>query len=294
MAMDVEKPTSAAGRVTGSPTPITDYAVSSVCFRSYDFATALDVAGRLGFSAVDLVGLRGLCEHVPVNGGASEYRAAAQSFRRSGLRGSSLNADPGSFDGQDDASEVMQRIDRLLGFAAEIGVPLLVLPCGEKTDVIHSDPQLSRMGDALNRVAEKARSAGVRVAVEAPYFGRPVHDLERTGRFLDALDPAIELAYDVSHVEAADESVVGGWERFGDRVGIIHLRDAVSGNIRRVIGAGRVDFATFLQRVRADGFRGDMVLELETRDSPYSTKEEEVMAAVGYLEHIERNDTEIV
>jgi len=31
------------------------------------------------------------------------------------------------------------------------------------------------------------------------------------------------------------------------------------------------------------GYIGDIVLELETRDSPYSSKEEEITAAVDYL-----------
>ncbi|WP_301114064.1 hypothetical protein [Microbacterium sp.] len=32
--------------------------------------------------------------------------------------------------------------------------------------------------------------------------------------FLDALDPTIKLAFDVSHIEAADESVTGAWDLF--------------------------------------------------------------------------------
>ena len=80
------------------------YSVSTVCLRQYDFVQALDVARSLGFDSVDLVGLRGLCEHVPVNGTTSDMRAAARSLPASGLRAASVNADPGSFDGFDDTS----------------------------------------------------------------------------------------------------------------------------------------------------------------------------------------------
>ncbi|MFH8248782.1 sugar phosphate isomerase/epimerase family protein [Microbacterium sp. B2969] len=273
---------------------VSEYTISSVCLRGYDFAQALEVAKRLGFDSLDLVGLRGLCEHVPVNGSTADLRAAAEVFRRSGLRGASVNADPGSFDGFDDAEDVRRRIDGLLGFLGEAELPLLVLPCGEKTAAPPADPQISRMADALNGVAASARAAGVRLAVEAPYFGRPIHSLERAEQLLAALDPAIELAYDVSHVEAADESVVAGWDRFADRIGIVHLRDAASGDVRRVIGAGRVDFAAFLHQVRASDFSGDVVLELETQNSPYASKEDEVMAAALYLGAIEQKEREIV
>ncbi|MET0887924.1 MAG: hypothetical protein ABWX92_15915, partial [Mycetocola sp.] len=70
----------------------TRYTVSTVCLRQYDFAQALVVAESLGFDAVDLVGLRGLCELVPVNGSRTEMQEAAAVFRASGLRAASVNA----------------------------------------------------------------------------------------------------------------------------------------------------------------------------------------------------------
>ena len=259
------------------------FTVSTVCLRRYPFARSLEVARELGFDAVDLVGLRGLCEHVPPDGSREELRAVAAEFRRSGLRAASVNADPGSFDGADPVLEVRARVERLLEFCEAAGAPLLVLPCGEKTTGRTAEPRFDMMAEELNRAAETAASRGIRLAVEAPYFGRPIDTLDRTATLLELLAPEVQLAYDVSHVEAADESVVDGWHRFADRVAVVHLRDAVSGNVRRVIGAGRVDFAGFLTAVADSSFAGDVVLELETRDSPYASKEEEVLAAVDYL-----------
>jgi len=257
--------------------------VSSVCFRLHPFERALQIARELGFDSVDLVGLRGLCEHVPVNGDAAEFAAAADVVRRSGVRPASVNGDPGSFDADDDRADVLGRIDRLVGFAAETTTPLLVLPCGEKRDGRTDAPAYRALADGLNAAAEIGRSRGVRIAVEAPYFGRPIDRLDRTSTLLELLDPDIEVALDVSHVDAADESVLDAWDLLRSRVGIIHLRDSVSGNIRRAIGHGRIDFAGFLDAVAADAFRGDTVLELETRDAPYASKEEEVLDAVQRL-----------
>jgi sugar phosphate isomerase/epimerase len=260
------------------------YTVSTVCLRQYDFARALEVARELGFDSVDLVGLRGLCEHVPVNGTISDLRAAAKVFRESGLRGASVNADPGSFDGFDDRSDVMRRAERLIGFAEEAEVPLLVLPAGEKAEDRSADPQMAIMQEALNRAAAYATARGVRLAVEAPYFGRPVDTTDRAAALLEGLDPSVRMAFDVSHIEAADESVVEAWGRFASRVAVVHFRDAVSGDIRRVIGHGRVDFAAILSAMEGTGYAGDVVLELETRNSPYASKEEEVRGAVSYLD----------
>ena len=260
------------------------YTISSVCLRQYDLARALDVARTLGFESVDLVALRGLCEHVPVNGTANDMRRAAAVFRDSGLRGASVNADPGSFDGFDDPEEVLRRIDLLLDFASDAHVPLLVLPAGEKNEHREVDPQISRMARALNRVAARASGRGVRVAVEAPYFGRPIDRVALVMEFLEELDPSIELAFDVSHIEAAEESVTGAWDLLAQRVAIVHFRDAVPGDIRRVIGRGTVDFAGVFDSLAATGYFGDVVLELETRNSPFPSKEEEVVAATAYLD----------
>jgi sugar phosphate isomerase/epimerase len=140
------------------------------------------------------------------------------------------------------------------------------------------------MAHALNEAGAKAARKGVRLAIEAPYFGRPIDRLARAAELMDALDPSIGSAFDVSHIEAADESVADAWELFAPRVAIVHLRDAVSGDIRRVIGHGRVDFPAVFEAMRSTGYAGDIVLELETRNSPYASKEEEVLAAVEYLD----------
>jgi sugar phosphate isomerase/epimerase len=271
-----------------------DLTVSTVCLRQYDLAQALDVAAGLGFASVDFVGLRGLCEHAPVNGDDAQISRAARELIASGLRPVSINADPGSFDGADDADDVHRKIDRMLQLAVDVSAPILVLPAGEKSDERTADPQIARMADALNLVAVRGREAGVRIAVEAPYFGRPIDRIARAESLLQLLDPAVELAFDVSHIEGAGESVLDAWQLFSSRVAIVHLRDAVVGNIRRVIGAGQVDFAGFFAAMTATGFGGDIVLELETRDSPYASKEEEVTAAVAYLETITNDEKELV
>jgi sugar phosphate isomerase/epimerase len=265
------------------------FTVSTVCFRAHDFRTALRIATDLGFDSVDLVGLRGLCEHVPVNGTVAELRRAARTFVESGLRGASVNADPGSFDGADDPDDVMRRISRLLVFLEETGVPLLVLPAGEKTEHAAARPDVRRMADALNTVSATARTAGIRIAVEAPYAGRPIDSLSRTADLLAELDPEVDLAFDVSHVAGGGQSVEGAWDALSPRIGIVHLRDAVPGDIRRVIGHGDIDFGALFQRMDDTGYAGDVVLELETRHSPFLKKDDEVRAAVAHLQAIRRS-----
>lgn len=278
-----------AGVGAGGPVAIPSlrpFALSTVCLRTSGFATALRRAAELGFETVDLAGLRGLCEHVPVDGTPAQLRDAARTFARSRLRGASVNADPGSFDGDEDRDDVLRRVLRLLDFVEQAGVPLLVLPAGEKTERAVDQPDIGRIAEGLNAVTARARAVGARVAVEAPYAGRPVDSLSRTVELLGELDPDVELAFDVSHIVGGGESVADAWDELASRVGIVHLRDAVPGDIRRVIGGGSVDFATLFERMDATGYAGDVVLELETRNGSFTSKEGEVVAARAHLDAI--------
>ncbi|AZS38170.1 hypothetical protein CVS47_02821 [Microbacterium lemovicicum] len=263
---------------------VSDYVVSTVCLRRYPLGEALEVAAALGFDAIDLVGLRGLCEHVPVMGSTKDLMDAAAIVRSSDLRPASVNADPGSFDGHDDQRAVLGRVERLLDFAADVAAPILVLPAGEKRTEPDVAPAVGLMAEWMNRSGELARSRGIRLAIEAPYFGRPIDRISRTTDLLAELEPSIELAFDVSHVAGAGESVPDALRLFRDQVAVVHVRDAVAGDIRRVLGAGEIDFAGFLGDLSADGWMGDVVLELETRNSPFVSKEAEVLAAVALLD----------
>jgi sugar phosphate isomerase/epimerase len=198
----------------------------------------------------------------------------------------SVNSDPGSFDGRDGFAAVQARIGRLLEFCAVAGAALLVLPCGEKRDDPAVPPDLAALAGGLNVAAAEAGTAGIRLAVEVPYWGRPVDGVARAVDLLDLLDPRIEIAFDISHVHAAGDSVLDAWDVLGPRAGVIHLRDAVRGDIRRVIGAGTVDFEAFFARLRLDA--PDLVLELETLNSPFVTKEDEVQDAVNRLTQVRR------
>jgi sugar phosphate isomerase/epimerase len=262
------------------PTSLT---ASTVALRRHPLERALAVARELGFASVDLAGLRGLCEHVPILGTAAELAASARVVRESGLRPASVNADPGSFD-VEDAAVLEARIARILDYAVAVEAPLVVLPCGEKTDDAAAEPRWGALLDGFGRAADRAEGSGVRIAVEAPYFGRPIDSRARAERLFDDLDPRVQVAYDVSHVRAAGDPVTETFVAWADRIAIVHLRDAVTGDIRRVIGRGDVDFAALFAAVRAHRPDLDVVLELETRDSPYPDRETELLAAVAQLD----------
>lgn len=264
-----------------------DLACSTICFRSQTLADALEEIAAQGFDAIDLGALKGLCEHVPPLGSAEELADVARTVAESGLKVLAVNADPGSFNEDLAPLEVLDRIETLAVFCSKVGSPLLILPCGgpERTD---ADPerQIEALAAGLNAAAASSGRYGVTVAVEAPHHYRLVNTLERTRSLLRLLDAEVKLVWDVSHVRAAGQDPAVSYPEFSDRVAHIHLRDADTGNIRKVMGRGDIDFAAVYESTRKAGYRWPYVLELETHDSPFATKAEEVADASAQLHPI--------
>ena len=261
------------------------FACSTVTLRTFGLAEALEKAAGLGFDVVDLGALAGLCEHVPPKGDSAELRRAGAVVRSSGLSVSSVNADLGSFNGPADESRiVLNRIERLLEFCAENNSPRLVLTCGEPEQVsVPASEQLADVLNGLNEAAQLAEDFPVELVVEAPHYFRLTNTMERTRWLIDRLSPAIGHAWDVSHVRAAGEDPATLFGEFRSRISIIHLRDAVPGDIRLPMGHGDIDFGAVFSAAAAHDYAGPFVLELETHNSPYETKEEEVQASLSYL-----------
>ncbi|GAB14794.1 putative 2-keto-myo-inositol dehydratase [Arthrobacter globiformis NBRC 12137] len=270
-------------------------ACSTICFRNEELPQALRQIRQQGFDAIDLGALQGLCEHVPLFGSAEDMKNAGRIVHESGLEVLSVNADPGSFNDDVPSLEILDRIEALTVFCAEVRAPLLLLPCGsrERDDVPYRQ-QLEAVASGINAAAATSARYGVQVAVEAPHHYRLVNTLERVRDLIPLLDPAVGLVYDVSHIRAAGEDPAAAYAEFASRVVHIHLRDAETGDIRKVLGSGDVDFAEFHEASQRAGYSGRYVLELETHDSPFATKKDEVADALQRLDHVFRSPAKAV
>jgi sugar phosphate isomerase/epimerase len=78
-----------------------------------------------------------------------------------------------------------------------------------------------------------------------------------------------------------------GWELMEGRIALMHINDILDG--RSVLyGTGTVDFRGLMQRVKASGYGGNIVVELElaTRETAPGQTVEGVKQAVDYLEKL--------
>lgn len=257
---------------------------STVCFRDRDLPDALATIEQLGFTSADLSALAGLCEHIPPHAEQDKLDEASRALRASSLTFTSINADTGSFNGIENPDVIFTRIDRLAAFAADHDIPMLVLTCGETEQAAVSvDQQVQTVAAGLNHAATITARYGIELAVEAPHYFRLVNTPARVNRLIELLDPAVSVVFDTSHVRAAGEITELAYPRHANRVHHIHFRDAIDGDIRRVIGAGDIDFDAVVSTAIHSGYTGRYVLELETHDSPFDTKDDEVADAIRRL-----------
>jgi len=273
-----------------SPPTATDVAtrlgVSTVCFRQDDLPTALEEIASLGIGAVDLAALRGLCEHVDPDADPVKLRHAANAVKSSGVTALAVNADPQSFDEQDQAT-VLDRVARLAEFCAEVSSPMLILPCGSNAGRdTAAAAVLDVLADGLLRAADLAAAVGVTLSVEAPHYLRVCWDLNLGDQLLARLQGHVPLVYDTSHVRASGADPAEAFTARSELVNHVQLRDAVPGDIRRAIGHGDIDFAEVLDATELAGYTGYYVLELETHNSPYDSKRAEVAAGLDLMRQL--------
>ena len=124
--------------------------------------------------------------------------------------------------------------------------------------------------DFVNGIAALEESTGIAFAVENMY---PWRASSKRGMemYLPGWDPSAEpyanTTVDLSHASIAGDDPIAMADRLGSRLRHIHLTDG-SGSAKDehlVPGRGTVGAAELLHHLAATGFRGEIVLEINTR-----------------------------
>jgi sugar phosphate isomerase/epimerase len=117
----------------------------------------------------------------------------------------------------------------------------------------------------IDSAFELTSGAGVLLAVEAPHTGTLAERFDQVAELLAVLDlPEVGIDYDTSHVYRSGTSLEDSLRFVGERMVKVALRDVDSDGEFCRPGQGHVDFRRLLALLRANGYAGDLVLELET------------------------------
>lgn len=182
---------------------------------------------------------------------------------------------------------------------------------GDQRAALSQRPHLTkndwpRFGERMTKLAEKMRSAGLRLAYHH-HMGTVVQSAADIDNLMQATGDAVGLLLDTGHLTYAGGDPVQAAERYASRIVHVHCKDvrrailerarnedssflnAVLDGVFTVPGDGMVDYRRVLTPVARSGYRGWLVVEAE-QDPAVATPI--VYAKMGY-QHLSRLATEL-
>ncbi|WP_246545505.1 sugar phosphate isomerase/epimerase family protein [Pelotalea chapellei] len=123
---------------------------------------------------------------------------------------------------------------------------------------------------SLGELLEAADGTGVGIMIENVPGG--FNSADQLGELLDPL-PQLGLHLDIGHTELMVEAstMKDILARFGDRLRHVHLHDNKGGvaDLHLPLGAGTIDVASHLRKLKHTGYDGTITLEVFTPDPTY-------------------------
>jgi sugar phosphate isomerase/epimerase len=224
-------------------------------------AHAFGYAAALGYDSVEVMVIDGLSQSISAVKQLSEHHD---------IPVSAIHAPCLLFTQRVWGTEPWGKLERSAEMAAAVGAGVVVVhpPFRWQKDYAR---------DFVNGIAALEESTGIAFAVENMY---PWRASSRRGMemYLPGWDPSSEpyanTTIDLSHAAIAGDDPIAMADRLGSRLRHVHLTDGTGSakDEHMVPGRGSVGAADFLHHLARAGFRGEIVLEINTRKA--STREE--------------------
>jgi sugar phosphate isomerase/epimerase len=226
-----------------------------------DFEGTLARVAEIGFQEVEFAGYHG--------------RTSRQV--RSALAAAGLSAPAAHVD----VDALERDLDRTVETAAEVGHGYLFLPW--IPEPMRTADGYRRLGDLLNRAAERAMRSGVRVGYHnQEYDFRPLDGEVPLQLLLRATDERVRHELDVYWAAHAGADPLEYLTRFGSSFVAVHLKDMTADRQMTDVGRGTLDFPRILAAASAAGVRHCFV----EHDSPASPLDS-IRIGHDYLSHLE-------
>lgn len=232
---------------------------------------ALAVIADLGIPAVDVCIWAGY-DHNPPDQACADPAAAAdrigERLQRHGLAIADLFAilaesfEDLAVNNPDPAvrEESLRRFEALVDLAVRLDSPGLTILPGTVYTGVDEGESLTLAASELQRRAEIAGEAGLRLAIE-PHFRSVVPTPARTAALLE-LTTDVHLALDQSHFAFQGYELEESFPLL-ERTRHVHLRQGAPGLIQARAGEGTIDYAALRDRLLGSGYDGYFTLEYQ-------------------------------
>jgi len=262
---------------------------STICFRKLGVNEALERIVDLGFRSVDIGMVRGFCPHFdPLAATEPERDEFVERVSALPLDVATLNVGQGALNKPGERDGQMEFVRSCLELASRLGCYAVTCQPGVPARE-DWDSEAVPVATDLAELAGHAGELGLKLTIEAPHRGTFVTRAEQARMLIELSGSGnLYMALDTSHVMCGGTQPSEAVELLGDRVGHVHLRDAVGSDILVTPGDGEVDFLAFRDSLGKIGYDGVLTLELEYEDKDEDQTAGEVLRARDYLESLWR------
>ncbi|MGQ9628822.1 MAG: sugar phosphate isomerase/epimerase family protein [bacterium] len=229
--------------------------VNSVLFGGFDFATAAKYIAIAGYDGLEISAIKGMCEHLQLDRWREQANDLKQIVADNGLR----------FLSMEEAALDEDRLIKAFEAAAEIGIPIVNVGPGGKSDV---EEDFERQTDLLAKMAERAESYGVTLCAKA-HVGQAIYNTPTTLRAMEKISsPAFGIDMDPSHIHRAGENPKEALTKVLRRVKHIHIRDCLGRGPspgtpqNQACGRGNIDLFGYCKAMVDGGYSGPVCLEV--------------------------------
>ncbi|MBM3933557.1 MAG: sugar phosphate isomerase/epimerase [SAR202 cluster bacterium] len=266
-------------------------AVSSLGWAHYTLYEILPRMKALGFKRMEIASFGSYSFHF--NFGSPTPPELVGMLKATGLTPINLNFSHGIYWAYvpEDIDRFVADWSRKLPHLVEAGIPMMTMPFGWRNERPDQEFQLANAVRAFDRVGDIAKKMGIRMLMEAPHLYSIINRPHHVEWVLERLSTDnVGVLVDSSHWGIINYEPEVFFKALGSRLWHVHLRDATGpdtadGNqeLELTPGKGTADFAKFGQALDTVGYKGDVSLEFEYRDSTFEDIDKEFRDGVAHL-----------
>ncbi|MGH2354914.1 MAG: sugar phosphate isomerase/epimerase family protein [Chloroflexota bacterium] len=202
------------------------------------------------------------------------------------------------------AEEDIAQVVQWARLSKEVGAETIVVSCQRREKESYTPEEYAGLARTFNTLGRRIRDElGLTTALH-PHTGTPVETPEEIAMVVEALDPgACAFGPDTGQIAQAGGDAVDVVRRYRQLVGHVHVKDYGGAPVRRQpdgtvedptgyvgyvpVGSGVIDFSTMFRDLKAAGFSGWLMVELDgTKRAPRPPKDAAAMSYRGLTEAI--------